>query len=183
MLQNNKFYMIVALLVSSSQYLICSDDSDVNRSGVPQPICVFSHNHVDLKNPDKIIYAGNTALHCVAETNFVHGICELLEKGANVNIQNSQGKTPLHCARTAEALKILIAGGADMEIKDYQGRTALHQQICNSFIRWWDLNIKSEYQRAAVTLIEAGANVSDDIRGLPGYAIIAQIVQERKNQK
>jgi ankyrin repeat protein len=53
----------------------------------------------------------------------------LLENGANVNLQDHCGTTPLHCAVRAVAgnkeqiIKLLLDNGADLKIKDSLGKT------------------------------------------------------------
>jgi ankyrin repeat protein len=53
---------------------------------------------------------------------------KLLQNGANVNVKDNYGNTPLYLASFygyTATVKILLANGADMEAKDSQGRTAL----------------------------------------------------------
>ena len=53
----------------------------------------------------------------------------LLDHGANVNLQDHCGSTPLHCALNAIAgdkekiIKLLLQHGADSKIKDNYGKT------------------------------------------------------------
>jgi ankyrin repeat protein len=52
----------------------------------------------------------------------------LLEHGADINVQNQDGKTPLHEALTygaLEVVRLLLKHGADVEAKDNYGKTAL----------------------------------------------------------
>lgn len=54
-----------------------------------------------------------------------------LKKGADINIQNDRGFTPLHCALicntpTQDFIKNLVIKGADVTLQDYMGRTPLH---------------------------------------------------------
>ena len=62
---------------------------------------------------------------------------ELLDQGANVNIQNSKGQTALHCATKAGfvgLVKILLAHGANVNAQDNNGDTPLHA-ACKSTIK------------------------------------------------
>lgn len=61
----------------------------------------------------------------------------LLAHGANINIQNTDGKTPLSSAvinledgkSDVEIIKLLLDHGADVNIQDYKGHTALYLAI------------------------------------------------------
>lgn len=43
----------------------------------------------------------------------------LLKSGANVNVKNGFGQTPLHVAQDPGVIKLLLAGGADPNTKDF----------------------------------------------------------------
>ncbi|WP_265030421.1 ankyrin repeat domain-containing protein [Wolbachia endosymbiont (group B) of Athalia cordata] len=84
----------------------------------------------------------------------------LIEKGANINIQDNEGKTPLHLAVSnsslgAEGIAIvvetLIGRDAKVDIQDNEGKTPLHLAVSNSDLP----NIF-----AALSLIIRGANVN-----------------------
>lgn len=42
--------------------------------------------------------SGNTPLHIAANSNYVGAVNLLLTKGANCNLKNKDGRTPLHLA-------------------------------------------------------------------------------------
>jgi ankyrin repeat protein len=74
---------------------------------------------------------GNTYLHILVreESNLANLV---LERGANPNIQNQQGHTPLHLAAMCidfKMVKILLAFKADANIQDYTGNTPLHYLV------------------------------------------------------
>ena len=55
-------------------------------------------------------------------------VSELIEKGADVNMKNNEGHTPLMwaaCNRNAGTVKKLIKAGADVNAQDNLGKTAL----------------------------------------------------------
>ena len=49
----------------------------------------------------------------------------LIADGANVNIRNNDGDTPLMSNFSVEAAKLLVAAGADVHAKNHEGKTAL----------------------------------------------------------
>ena len=49
----------------------------------------------------------------------------VVQKGADVNLKNSQGVTPIYFAQTPGMAKFLIENGADKDIKTFEG-TPLH---------------------------------------------------------
>lgn len=72
----------------------------------------------------------NSVLHaCLSnETENIQILEFLLEKGANVNVQNFNGSTPLIFAvvnNHVASIKLLLEKGADVTIKDRYGSTVL----------------------------------------------------------
>jgi hypothetical protein len=56
----------------------------------------------------------------------------LLKKGAHVNIQDSEGSTPLHwavVARKSQSVELLLEAGADIKIRDKAGHRAIDYVI------------------------------------------------------
>ncbi len=77
---------------------------------------------------------GNTPLHYAAEWKLDSAVAVLLEKGANPNMQNSNGETPLFNAvksNSASTIQLLLNRGADKNMRDFLGNTALH-----ACVRW-----------------------------------------------
>jgi ankyrin repeat protein len=89
---------------------------------------------------------GSYALNNAAVENEVDVIKLLLDRGANPNVQNSQGDTPLICAtkyaggKTA-TVQLLVDAGTDLTIRDKKGRTALDYA-------------KEKEQQEAITLLD-----------------------------
>ncbi|XP_023797207.1 NF-kappa-B inhibitor zeta-like isoform X2 [Cyanistes caeruleus] len=89
-----------------------------------------SLNKIDEKNAEK-----RTALHLAAEKNQHLMVSDLISLGANVNEQDSSGKTPLHlCAengylRVLEVLKNCKNNGVcvEVDLPDHYGLTPLHR--------------------------------------------------------
>ena len=51
---------------------------------------------------------------------------QLIKSGANINIQNYFGSTPLHYSKTIEQIKLLLEAGANPNIQNNKGNTPLH---------------------------------------------------------
>jgi ankyrin repeat protein len=100
---------------------------------------------------------GSYALNRAAVENHVDVARLLLDRGADPNVQNSQGDTPLICAvkyagGKAATVKLLVEAGTDLSIKDDKGKTALDYA-------------KSEGQQEASALLEGS-----DSKGAGGGA-------------
>ena len=121
--------------------------------------------------------SGQSALHVFMWRGF--DIAKLLvNKGADVNCQAKDNRTPLHMCAETELAKLLIKHGANVNAIDNWGRTPLttsHPEIINRLIKSGaDLNLKmGANQRTALSyhiekrtsecarlLIEAGAEIS-----------------------
>jgi len=73
---------------------------------------------------------GSYALNSAAVENQTEVIRILLSRGADPNVQNVQGDTPLICATKyaggkAATVKLLVEAGTDRGIRDKKGNTAL----------------------------------------------------------
>jgi ankyrin repeat protein len=73
---------------------------------------------------------GSYALNNAAVENEVEVMRVLLDRGADPNVQNSQGDTPLICATKyaggkAVTVKMLVEAGTDLTVRDHKGKTAL----------------------------------------------------------
>lgn len=71
----------------------------------------------------------------------------LIERGADVNLKNERGTTPLMTAimsrgATVENVKLLLAAGADANVRDNEGKTALE------FV---DIYVKEKTERAELS--------------------------------
>ena len=70
----------------------------------------------------------------------------LLQAGANPDLPNNEGRTPLHETLDADEARELIRGGASLEARDNEGNTPLHETFDED---------------VAVALINAGADSSE----------------------
>jgi ankyrin repeat protein len=87
-------------------------------------------------------YNGNSALarmleSCALSTADVDGMFELLvSAGANVNLKNHQGQTPLFSACfNPRAVSLLVAAGADLNVQDKNRQTALMHCVTPQFAK------------------------------------------------
>ena len=108
-----------------------------------------------------------TPLHIATSTGHTPCVELLAEWGANINMQESWGQTPLVIATTKSRLHTMIALirlGADLDIKDYHhGQTALHVACAG------------QDEETVLILLDAGADLTaTDGRGLSplGVALI-----------
>jgi ankyrin repeat protein len=84
---------------------LCSFEfNDIIRNGNFEEINNFLNNH----NINTIFRNGYTALHMVISKNNFELIQLLLDKGANINIRDSNGNTPLNIACSLSIVKVNI---------------------------------------------------------------------------
>ncbi|KAI1923542.1 hypothetical protein LOZ60_005146 [Ophidiomyces ophidiicola] len=79
-----------------------------------------------LENPD-----GRTLLHHAAEAGSVTAAEILIGVGADKDVVDNNGRTPLHQAvsGTVHDVKVLLSNGALMEMRDNEGNTPLHLAV------------------------------------------------------
>jgi hypothetical protein len=69
---------------------------------------------------------GRTALHRAAQEANEDLVNVLIDGGADLNMQDDQGRTPIMVAETFTIRRILTYAGADLKIQDAAGNTVLH---------------------------------------------------------
>ncbi|ACP21110.1 hypothetical protein Aasi_1878 [Candidatus Amoebophilus asiaticus 5a2] len=89
---------------------------------------------------DLVNQLGQTPLHKIAGNSNAENIEimeNLLQAGAQPNVQDKNGSTPLHYAIGAKYRNIieeLIRAGTQMDIQDNQGNTSLHLLVANNYV-------------------------------------------------
>lgn len=92
----------------------------------------------DLESKTDSFHWSRTVLHVAATSGLTEAVELLLEEGANVNVQNKFGFTPLMNAVAfdhIETVKILLKHGADVNIKNKKGKTAFSLTAKEEIIR------------------------------------------------
>lgn len=70
---------------------------------------------------------GYTPLHAAAEYTHLDLLKYLVEQDGNVNVQDNDGDTPLHACETVEAASVLLDLGAQLDIRNNEGLTPLEK--------------------------------------------------------
>ncbi|KAK3863829.1 hypothetical protein Pcinc_030432 [Petrolisthes cinctipes] len=78
-------------------------------------------------------FHGHTALHKMVENKRLDCVLTLLSRGADVNVSDNEGITPLHKAKSSSVLQALLVFGADPSIENNQGSTARHIIASNTY--------------------------------------------------
>lgn len=100
----------------------------------------------------------NSLLVIACNKNYLEAIEFLISLGANVNVKDNKGITPLHGAcslNNTKLAKLLLERGADLEAKDNNGMTPFYYALA------------SKHVEIAQLLLDAGANL--DIKDNKGY--------------
>ena len=105
--------------------------------------------------------AQHTSLREAVEASDTDSVLELLRSGVEPNMEDEDGKTPLHWARSAEMVRALLQFGADPNARDENDVTPLHDSV--------DLGFKDPTPpnpAASRLLLQAGADPNArDING------------------
>ena len=75
---------------------------------------------------DAVDSSGRSCLCWAAARGDVESLNTLISYGANINLPDSQGNTPLHHARTVTCIDTLLNAGADIHARNRSGHTPLH---------------------------------------------------------
>lgn len=96
---------------------------------------------VSVDTPD--VNTKGSPLHTAAAHNQPRMIQLLIDRGANVNALNSNGRTALHHTSDIESLKALLQAGADVNAKDEDKQTPLHYKAFTSGQEGCELLLKN----------------------------------------
>jgi ankyrin len=84
------------------------------------------------------VAVGQTPLHLAAGWSPTEAVQELVQRGARVNVTDSNGSTPLHLAvnRNRPAIaEVLLAHGANVNAQDRKGWTPLHDAALQGLVK------------------------------------------------
>ena len=137
-------------------------------------ICFLLNKKVEINAVNK---TGKTCLHYVA-ANERDGYGEmagiLLNRGADPNIPDLEGRTPLHCAASEIAGNDLIRNGAHVNVQDRSGKTPLHVAASKGQSELAHLYIRKD--RSAVAVKDKLGRYPHDsaIAGLAGHHALSR---------
>ena len=108
-------------------------------------------------------------LHDAVKSGDLQKVKRLIEKGAEVNVKDKYGRTPLFFTLSPEIIELLIKKGTDVNAKDNLGGTPLHRALNKA--------AQSKKYEKAKLLIEKGANVNakDRFGRTPLFELIAPL--------
>ena len=95
----------------------------------------YLDTYLDAKNE-----YGASPLHCAVNSeDFIENIVWLLDRGANVNVQNNNGDAPLHLVRwNIDLLKLLLTRRANVHLQNNQGQTPLYITTSFGDLKGWN---------------------------------------------
>ena len=149
-----KFFWQFLIIFSISQ-LCGSDTFDIDKfaidaalEGHVSRLCFALNYRPDLVNTSRFDIFNSTLLYCAAHNGHDKAVLLLLDRGAQSDVGNDIGQTPLHVAAERGYVKIVRALLCNMNekgilsalnIKDINGMTSLHRAAQNNWSRTIEL--------------------------------------------
>lgn len=148
-----KIYIFVITYIFSSVLALYANENYKTRMDNFQYVKFTENLNKNLKQKEIKDNSLNKPLLILAIQKKQNDVVKMMiEKGANINVKNLNGQTPLHVAiltNNIEIAKYLIEKGADLNIKDCKGQTPLYLAILKNNVE------------IAKLLIKKGANITE----------------------
>ena len=131
-------------------------------------------------NPDipTLLISKKTALHLEAARDDTAVVQELLWAGADPNITDAEGRTPVFYAVISgnfSAIQPLLAAGADADVVDKYGKKALDYKLQGQF----SLAVKNEKLSEIRSLLRQGVNIN--MPSMDGFTPLQYACQKNKS--
>ncbi|RCK74497.1 MAG: hypothetical protein IGBAC_1445 [Ignavibacteriae bacterium] len=136
----NKHFDIVNYLIEKN-----ANTDSRNKIGITPLYLAVEYNNLDLvknllskkvRTNIELLDSKMTPLHIAVENGYIDIIKLLIENGANVDVKNSEGDTPLHIAlsnnfliQQNEIIKLLIKHSSKINTENNRGYTPLHLAV------------------------------------------------------
>lgn len=149
-----------------------NDDSKIDSSSIIEKLkSELQQHHVNMYNAweesgfdiNSNSFDGSNLLCLASGSGCVKVVELLIEKDANVNIRDNEGKTPLHLAviipgQNTYIAKVLLNKGAEINIQDNEGKTPLH--LAASYVVSSFLGTQETKDENVKMLLDRGAEVN-----------------------
>ena len=124
----------------------------------------------------------NSILHMAAQYELIDIARWLIESGADVNIVNRHGNTPLHAkvdpyaqqGKSMEIVRMLVENGADLTLHNGRGQSTLHSAVERN---WPEVVAYLIENGAAVNVHETGFEHATPLHGAIGYQGSVEMVE------
>jgi ankyrin repeat protein len=97
-----------------------------NLVAVTEALLLHARRESTFANLRSRCIGGDTLFHVAASTGNSDAIETLIQQNVDCNVLNDQGATPLHVAKDASTIEILVGSQGHVNATDCNGNTALH---------------------------------------------------------